>query len=267
MKRLIIAAVSSIISTACFAASPSAIHSPRLITLTPDNHAVLRGEVSNKSVSEFLKTFLSMEGNRRVVFISSPGGSVVDGMQLIQVIRDEKVANPKLRVVCYVEEAASMAFAILQAACDERLGGLTSMMMQHQATYGVSGSDNQIVNRVKMISSVLKVLDSLQAARLGITVEELRRRSADEWWTVGQEAVEAKVLDGISSIVCTKELVEQTTDVKFANFFGSGVAKFSKCPMISGPVEIILDDGKPANELVKKSFDRVPLNERVIRYK
>lgn len=263
MKRLIIAAVSSIISTACFASTPSS----KLITLTPDNHAVLGEEVTSKSVSEFLKTFLSLEGNRRIVYISSPGGSVVDGMQLIRVIRDEKVANPKLRVVCYVDEAASMAFAIVQTVCDERLGGVTSTLMQHQASYGVNGSDNQVISRVKMISSVLKVLDGLQAERLGISVAELRRRSADEWWTVGQEAIDSKVIDGISSIVCSKELVEQTKDVKFAGFFGSGTAKFSKCPMLTAPIEVILDDGKPANELVKKIFDRIPLSERVIRYK
>lgn len=267
MKRLVIAAISSVISTACFAASPAPVHSPRLITLTPDNHAILRGEVSSKSVSEFLKSFLSMEGNRRVVFISSPGGSVTDGMQLVQAVRDEKVANPKLRVICYVDEAASMAFAILQTVCDERLGNITSTLMQHQATYGVSGSDNQVASRVKMISSVLKVLDGLQAARIGITVEELRRRSADEWWTVGQEAVDSKILDSLTSIVCTKELLQQTNDVKFSGFFGSGTAKFSKCPVISGPVEIVLDNGKPVNELVKKLFDRTPLSERVIRYK
>lgn len=263
--RSLFVAFCSIISTACFAASPAS--SSKIITLTTENHVVLNEEVSSKSVSNFLSEFLSLEENNRVVYISSPGGSVLDGMKLIQVVRDEKAANKDLRVTCYVDEAASMAFAIAQAICDDRLGGSTSMLMQHQAAYGVQGTDNQIVSRLKMISSVLRVLDGLQAKRIGISVEELRRRSADEWWTVGQESVDAHVLDRLSPIVCSKDLLSQKRSQKFATMFGSGTALFSKCPMLIAPVEINMDDGKPANELIKKTFDRLPLSERVIRYK
>ena len=262
--RKLIAAFCSVISTACFAAPPPA---PNLLVLTPNNHVALKDEISAKSVAEFLKSFLSLEDDRRLVFISSPGGSVLDGMKAIQVVRDEKAANKKLRVVCYVDEAASMAFGIVQAICDERHGGITSTLMQHQAAYGIQGTDNQIVSRLKMIASVLKVLDGLQAKRIGISVEELRKRSADEWWTVGEEAVQANVLDSLTPAVCHKDLLAETTSVKFGGLFGTGTALFSKCPLISGPVGIKMDDGKPANDLVKESFKRVPLSERVIRYK
>lgn len=262
MKKLLVAA-SMFISTSCFASpTPS-----NVLVLTPTNHAVIKDEINSKTVSEFLKTFLSMEGNRRLVYISSPGGSVLDGMKAIQIVRDEKVANKNLRVVCYVDEAASMAFALVQSICDERHGGSTSTLMQHQATYGVQGSDNQIVSRLKMIASILRVLDSVQAKRIGITVEELRRRSADEWWTVGEEAVASHTLDSLSPAVCSKELLKETSEVKFSGFFGSGKAMYSKCPLITGPLEIIMDDHKPAHNLVKESFKRVPLSERVIRYK
>jgi hypothetical protein len=166
-----------------------------------------------------------------------------------------------------VDEAASMAFALVQAVCDERHGGLTSTLMQHQATYGVQGNDNQILSRVKMITSILKALDKIQAKRIGITVEELRKRSSDEWWTVGQEAVEANTLDHISPAVCTKDLLEKTRIVKMSSLFFSGDVKFSSCPLITGPIEIIQSDGKPASEIIKKSFERKPLADRVIRFK
>lgn len=262
MRKLLIAILLTI-STACFAATPPS----NLLVLTPDNHVSLVGEIGGKSTSDFLKSFLSLELNRRIVFISSPGGSVLDGMKTIQAIRDEKTANKNLRIVCYVDEAASMAFAIVQAICDERHGGITSTLMQHQATYGIQGSDNQIVSRLKMISSILKVLDSVQAKRIGISVEELRRRSADEWWTVGQEAVDARTLDSITPIVCNKELVKQTREEKFSSmFFGSGTAVFSKCPLLYAPIEIKMNDGRNSTP-AKKLFERVPLSERVIEYK
>jgi len=266
MKRFI-AALSSIISTACFAASPAPSSPSKLITLASDNHVALADEVSSKSVSAFLKTFLSLDSDRRIVYISSPGGSVVEGMRLIQVVRDEKAANKNLRVICYVDEAASMAFAIIQAVCDERHGSSTSALMQHQAAFGVQGSDNQVYSRLKMIASILRVLDNIQAKRIGITVEELRKRSADEWWTVGQEAVDANVLDRVTPAVCTKELLNEKREEKFAGFFGSGTAIFSKCPLISGPVEIVMDGKQQLTEFVKKSFEKTPLSERVIRYK
>lgn len=262
MKALI-ATVCAMISTACFAATPA----KPLIVLAPGNHVVLNQEVSSQSVSAFLKTFLTLPYNNRIVYISSPGGSVVDGMKLIQVVQDEKVVNKDLKVTCYVDEAASMAFAITQTICDERHGGMTSTLMQHQAAYGVSGTDNQILSRIKMISSILKVLDGLQAKRIGITSEELRKRSADEWWTVGQDAVEANVLDAVTPAVCTKELLNNKREQKFATFFGSGTAIFTRCPLINGPIDIIMDGEQKINPLVKQMFERTPLSERVIRYK
>ena len=264
MKSLIVA-VCSIISTACFAAPPAS--SPKLVTLTTDNHVSLNDEISAKSVSAFLRDFLNLENDNRVIYISSPGGSVTDGMHLIQVVRDEKAANKNLRVTCYVDEAASMAFAIVQAICDDRLGGSASTLMQHQAAYGVQGTDNQIVSRLKMIASVLKVLDGIQAKRIGISVEELRKRSSDEWWTVGQDAVDAHVLDKLTPVVCSKDLLSERKTVKFMSLFGSGTAVFSKCPLLIAPVEVNMDDQKPANEAVRQLFERKPLAERVIRFK
>ena len=238
-----------------------------VIVLTPDNHVTLTGEVDTRSVSVFLQNFLSLKNSRRIVYISSPGGSVMDGMHLITVVRDAKDADPTMRVSCYVDEAASMAFAIVQGICDERHGGLTSTMMQHQASYGVQGSDNQIASRLKMISSVLKILDGLQAMRIGITPEELRRRSADEWWTVGMEAVNSKVLDRLTAITCTPALTASTRVEKFNGMFGAFKVVFSNCPLIQAPLEIIMDDKKPVDNNIRKLFERIPLSERVIRYK
>lgn len=263
MIRWLIMSILLMVSTSCFASPPPS----NLLVLTPSNHVTISSEISGKSMSEFLKGFTALEGNRRLLFISSPGGSVFDGMKAIQAVRDEKVANKNLRVICYVDEAASMAFAIVQAACDERHGGMTSILMQHQATYGIQGSDNQIISRLKMIASILKVLDGIQAKRIGISVDELRRRSADEWWTVGEEAVKANTLDSISHIICTKELVNETREQTFSGMFGSGTATFSKCPLMYSPINVKMSDGRPANELAKELFKRVPLSERVIEYK
>lgn len=263
MRKLFIAILLTI-SAVCFAAPPP---SSNLLVLNSNNHVNLNGEINGKLVSDFLNSFSSLETNRRLVYISSPGGSVIDGMKLIQTVRDEKVANKNIRVICYVDEAASMAFAITQAICDERHGGITSTLMQHQATYGVQGSDNQIFSRLKMISSILKVLDGIQAKRIGISIDELRRRSADEWWTVGQEAVDARTLDSLSSVVCSKDLLKETREEKFFSLFGSGTAVFSKCPLLYAPISVKMSDGKSASPLVKELFKRVPLSERVIKYK
>lgn len=265
MIKRFVAGICAMVSTACFAASPSS--SSKLITMTANNLVVLNDEVNSRTVSAFLKTFLSLESDRRVVFISSPGGSVVEGMHLIEVVNSERAANKNLRVVCYVDEAASMAFGIVQGICDERHGSSTSTLMQHQAAFGIQGTDNQVLSRLKMIASTLRVLDAMQAKRIGITVEELKRRSADEWWTVGQEAIDANVLDKLTPAVCNKDLLSETREEKFAGFFGSGTAVFSKCPLISGPIDIKMDGRQQLTEFVRKSFEKIPLSERVIKYK
>lgn len=237
-------------------ASSAALAAPKsAIVLDVDNFVSLSGEISDKTASQFVSSVLLKQSNKTLtVYINSGGGSVIAGARIVQTIRDLKKTRPALKVRCYSSFAASMAFVILQTACDERLVGEVSTLMQHQATFGVEGRDGEVQSRIGMISSFIQWMDSLQASRLGITVRQLRELSRDEWWLVGEQAVKAKAADSVAPILCTPDLVNGTHEESFQSMFVRAKLTWSNCPLIQYPLKIEADN-KAHIPLVQKHLE------------
>ena len=81
-----------------------------VITLTEDNHVLLRGKIDSKSATQCVNDLLSIKENDIYLYITSPGGSITEGYQIIQTI-DALGATGK-NVHCIGDVAASMAFSI-----------------------------------------------------------------------------------------------------------------------------------------------------------
>lgn len=176
-------------------------------------------EFNPLSASRFIKDFLSTESDSVLVFMDSSGGDVLAGLRMIEAVRSAKLVRPALRVSCYVQSAASMAFYFVQLACDERVLGQTSIMMQHQASVGMQGKWGEVQSRNILISQVIEWLDKEIAARLGLTVEQYKQAIVNDWWLVGQSAVKHKAADRLGSVTCSAELT-----------------KASQCPLVFVPV-------------------------------
>lgn len=239
LRLLSIASLFLSASTAAVAA-PS---SESVLLLDQGNFVRLSGEVSEKNSSEFISDILLKQGEKSItIYIDSPGGSVFAGARIVQTVRDMKRARPSLKIRCFANMAASMAFVVLQAVCDERLVGEISTLMQHQSTFGVSGRDGEVQSRIGMISSFTAWMDSIQAERLGITIPELRSRTRDEWWLVGAQAVRAKAADRLASVLCTPALVKSTHVETFQNIFVRAKLTWSDCPLIDYPLGIEMEN-------------------------
>lgn len=224
----------------------------RTITLDKGNHLALVGEINEKSSSEFIYKLLTLNKDNVLVYVSSPGGSVVSGMKIIQVAKDLKAKNSNLKITCHVDFAASMAFAITQTICDERLIGDSSTLMQHQATFGVQGREGEVSSRISMILSILEVMDKMQAKRLNTSVSEFRKKSRDEWWLIGQNAIDNKAADEIVPIVCTKELTLDTKKQQI-NLFGlTAELTWSQCPLVTYPLKISIEGQNISREQREK---------------
>ena len=228
------------IASLFLSASSVAVAAPAdAVILDKGNFVRLSGEVSDKTASEFISgIFLKQSEKSLTVYIDSEGGSVLAGARIVQSVRDLKKTRPALKVRCYSSFAASMAFVILQTICDERFIGEVSTLMQHQATFGVSGRDGEVQSRLGMISSFVVWMDSLQAVRLGLSIRELRDLTRDEWWLVGEQAIKAKAADRILPILCTPALVKSTHEESFQNMFVKAKLTWSDCPLIQYPLKI-----------------------------
>lgn len=200
-----------------------------------DNTIVLRGEVDGSSVSKAISALMTASGDTVNLFLSSPGGSVIDGVQLVQAIRS---VNKK--VVCVTDFSASMSFVILQA-CDERIVLESSILMQHVPSFGVRFQPQpNAVAFVEFLKQVTNAIDTAQAKRMELPLERFKQLVRDDYWLFGREAVKAKAADRVAQAVCTPELVnkEEKQTLSLFNGFVKVNITWSKCPLITEPKSV-----------------------------
>ena len=136
-----------------------------VITLTNSNFVVIRGQITGKLASKVIIDLIEMRDKVIYLYISSPGGSVVDGMKIIQVIKGLELSGKK--IICIADMALSMGFAILQY-CSERVVMQSSILMQHQMSLQLGGSINNVNSYVSFIHSMNDEVDKKQSEKLGI---------------------------------------------------------------------------------------------------
>lgn len=222
------------------------LHAETPITLTSSNMMALRGEVNEKTISDLTHFLFSNSSDNLYLFIDSPGGNIIDGMQFI----DSLKASGK-KITCIASIAGSMAFSILQA-CDVRYVMPHAVIMQHVGFYALSGQapNNQTMN--SFAQRMFHVLQGMDAKRLGLSLSKFKAKTRDDWWMFGPEAVENKAADDVVSVKCSKELTDKKITQEILFFVGTFTLTWSGCPLASEPLEIKL---KPFEEKMS-SFDR-----------
>ena len=247
-----------------------------VITFTKDNLIILRGKVSDESISPLVRQ-LQIRGDDPVyLFIHSPGGSVTAGNLLVDAIKGHKG-----RVTCYASEAISMAFVIFEA-CHSRYVSQYSILMQHEASYSVEGPAPNNLTFITFLHGMLKKMDQEQADRIGITYEDFKKKTATDWWMDGVDAVSNNVADKVVQASCTKDLTESGVPQHIESMFMSLDVVWSGCPLVPYPVSIkshqsdehkrefvkqlsefyesysaYITDSKTLRDLLDKSFTRI----------
>jgi ATP-dependent Clp protease protease subunit len=192
-----------------------------VVELGQENFVRLVGEIEDNSASRFIQELYTVSAKNLnvTVYIDSPGGDVLAGMRIIDAVQGLRAVRPGLRLQCYAQTAASMAFIFLQTSCDRRVVSAFSVLMSHQASLGARGKAGEVESRLDLVRQVLELLDIRVAARLGMSVAAYRQTIVNDWWLVGKNALEAKAADRLGSVACTPELVAA-----------------SKCPLVYVPV-------------------------------
>jgi ATP-dependent protease ClpP protease subunit len=180
------------------------------ILLTEKNSISLIGNVDEYSIEPIQNKIDELDENEQLyIFIDSPGGSVFAALGLVEEL---KTTNKK--ITCIARKAISMAFSIFQA-CPVRLITPMPVLMQHRMGLGVQGSPDELKSRANAGFGLEYMLNSSDAARLQLTVEEFSEKIRYEWWIVGSEAVlKAKAADKIVTIKRPKKVKEQKEEVK-----------------------------------------------------
>ena len=198
----------------------------KTIKFNTTNTLTLKGVINAENTNRFLHQFnLKENKNQLYLFIDSPGGSVEDGYKIIAEIM-------KYNITCIAEKAYSMAFAILQS-CTTRYILPFGKLMQHQISLGLMNELGKIESYIKFINEMEVELLKLQSNKIGISSEELKNRTMNEWWLFSNNAINENCADNIVNVECTKKLTLDTYTIN------SGMYDYiySKCPLIPDYIE------------------------------
>lgn len=211
-----------------------------LVTLHPGNTLTIRGPIDGASMAEAMielsKLALLRNFSNYTIYIvlDSPGGSIDAGEQFIEYAK--MFSNVKTLTL----DAASMASAIVEAMPGERLALESSTMMFHRAQAGIEGQieDGELETRVAYVKKRVRAMEQKNADRIGISLDEYKKKVKDEWWIYGKDLVTEKVADRIVEAVCTKSLIEKRVTKTIGSFFFTATIEFSQCPLIRYPVSV-----------------------------
>jgi len=214
-----------IIPTMTANASDNSIRSPVRITLKTTNSLLIKGPVTEETTTEFIYALNKMKNKHNIyIYLDTPGGSVEHGNKIVSEIQ-------KYKLNCIAERAYSMGFVILQA-CKNRYITPYGRIMQHQISYGVSNEKGKVESYVSFVNQLEDEMTEMQAARINISPEEFTKRTYNDWWMVGKNAILANCADRLADVKCSVKLTKENYTINN----GLNELTYSKCPLVSGHI-------------------------------
>lgn len=145
-------------------------------------------------------------GNKQIVLrINSNGGGIFTGLDFIQYL--DELKKDGVRITCVVDHRAiSMAFVILQAACDERLATDRALFLAHNGSVkSEGGTKEDLEEDVDLLATLNENMARICSKRMGMKLEEYKKHLHDKKsWIFGPE--EALRVHAIDKIVDPKDL-------------------------------------------------------------
>lgn len=215
------------------------------LVLTKNNTVILDDAVTDQSVAKVIAEARALDlttksGEPLILFLNTPGGSIQSGIELIEAL---KTLNRPVHTVTLL--AASMGWQIAQNL-GERYIMEYGTFMSHKAAGGFQGEfgdgSSQLDSRYGFWLKRILDLDNVTVERTKgkQTLKSYRAAYENELWLGGKDAVKLGYADEVVNVRCDASL-QGAKSVSFGTMFGTLVAEFSLCPLITAPVSIALN--------------------------
>ena len=205
------------------------------ITLNNTNHISIKGPIDGSLSSKWVNEIYKNKEKNLYIYISSPGGSVVDGYQIVEAINT--VSQNGINVYCIGDVSISMAFVIFQS-CPYRYIRKSSILMQHQMSFGTKGEIEKVKSYVNFINNMKKEINLEQSKRLKLKLEDFENKIMNDWWLYGNDIIKNNAADKIITVICSNDLLSHNNSQTYFTFFGPVKITYSNCPLVRGPLNI-----------------------------
>ncbi|MDI3331416.1 MAG: ATP-dependent Clp protease proteolytic subunit [Micrococcus sp.] len=162
------------------------------------------------SANEFVQAVSALDVTQLNVYINSPGGSVWDGIAMLNALRRHK-AN----VTVYVDGIAASAASFIAMAGDEVVMGPNSELMIHDAWGLCVGNAADMDDMRDRLDKISGNLASIYASRAGGNPTDWRNAMLAETWYSAEEAVSAGLADRIADTLPTKITEDEDAQDRF----------------------------------------------------
>lgn len=167
-----------------------------------DRIVYFTGEVNEDSCNTAIAQLLylsSVDGRDINMYINSPGGSVVDGLGLIDTMN---YIGCNVSTTC-IGMAASMGAVLLSnGAQGKRFVLPHSRVMIHQVSSGMRGTVSDMEIEFEQTKRCKQDVYEILAKNTGRSFEEMERLCDRNNWFIGQEAVDLHIADRV--LISTK---------------------------------------------------------------
>jgi len=205
------------------------------IILNNSNHISIKGPIDGSLSSKWVNQIYKNKEKDLYIYISSPGGSVVDGYQIVEAINT--ISKNGINVYCIGDVSISMAFVIFQS-CPHRYIRKSSILMQHQMSFGTKGEIEKVKSYVNFINNMKKEINLEQANRLKLTLDNFEKKILNDWWIYGKDIIKNNAADELITVICSKNLLHNNNSQTYFTFFGPVKITYSNCPLVRGPLNI-----------------------------
>jgi ATP-dependent protease ClpP protease subunit len=149
------------------------------------------GGISAKTFTEDLQSIETDEIHLR---INSPGGSVTEGIAILNALRRHPA-----KVVAYIDALAASAASVIAMGADEVVMSRNAEMMIHKAWGMTIGDDDDHTKTADLLRKANENLASVYQGKAGGTVGQWVKAMADETWYSDKEAVAAGLADRVDT--------------------------------------------------------------------
>ncbi|NKS97489.1 head maturation protease, ClpP-related [Prescottella equi] len=167
----------------------------------------------------FTRELADIDADAITVRINSPGGSVYDGIAILNALREHKAT-----ITVHVDGLAASAASFIAMAGDEIIMSRNAEMMIHDPMMGCAGNADDMRAAAERLEQVGENVASIYAERAGGDAKTWRTAMRSETWYSAQEAVDAGLADKVAAAKRADTDAKNAFDLSIFNYAGRSAA-------------------------------------------